>query len=91
MIKKASLSSLVEMAETLNAEDPGSACAYMAVQVCPGRVPALYRSSPLGFVQSRGFDPDGTRHFVSLGTSTTAYPPRRTASTCWWTAAVWYA
>jgi len=67
MIKKASLSSLVEMAETLNAEDPGSACAYMAVQVCPGRVPALYRSSPLGFVQSRGFDPDGTRHFVSLG------------------------
>ncbi len=67
MIKKASLSSLVEMAETLSAEDPGSACAYMAVQVSPGRVPAFYRSSPLGFVQSKGFDPDGIRHFVSLG------------------------
>ncbi len=64
MIKKSSLTPLMNMAGGL---DRG-VCAYMAIQVFPGRPPAFYRSSPVSFVQSKGFDPRETasRKFVSF-------------------------
>ena len=66
-MRKASLSALLDAAGALDAEEQGFACAYMAVQLPQGGMPAVYRSSPLGFVQSLGFDPGGERHFVSMG------------------------
>jgi hypothetical protein len=64
MIKKSSLAPFMSMAGLL---DRG-ACPYMAIQVFPGKPPAFYRSSPVSFVQSKGFSPRNTanRQFVSF-------------------------
>lgn len=64
MIRKSSLTPLMNMAGGL---DRG-VCAYMAIQVFPGRPPAFYRSSAVSFVQSKGFNPRETtnRQFISF-------------------------
>ena len=61
MIKKSSLIVNLRMTGSLDS----SSCAYMAVQLPAGKGPVFYRSSSLGFVQSKGFNPMGVRHFVN--------------------------
>ena len=63
MIKKSSLSPVTR---TFGALD-SSACPYIAVQVPPGKSPAFYRSSAVGFIQSKEFASTATRHFISFG------------------------
>jgi hypothetical protein len=61
MVKKSSLASVFKMSSVLDS----SVCAYMAVQIPAGKAPVFYRSSSLSFIQTKGFNPVGVRHFVS--------------------------